>query len=140
LVVGPLRVPGALLEQIVQHAHDDFPNECCGIVATNGDRAVKVFPATNIHHSPTRFEIDGRDVIRILREIEDQGWELASIYHSHTRTAAYPSQTDVNFAANWPGVVWLIVSLENREEPSVRSFEIDDGGIVEVELELETLD
>ena len=125
-----------LLDEIVRHAHNDFPDECCGIVATNGDHAVKVFPATNIHHSPTRFEIDGREVIRVLREIEDEGWELGSIYHSHTRTAAYPSQTDVNFAANWPDVVWLIVSLENREKPSVRVFEIADGSIAEVELEV----
>ena len=129
-------VPGSLLDEIVQHARADFPNECCGIVATNGDRAVKVFRATNIHHSPTRFEIDGRDVIRVLREIEDQGWELGSIYHSHTRTAAYPSQTDVNFAANWPDVAWLIVSLENRKEPSVRLFEIADGAIAEVDLDV----
>jgi proteasome lid subunit RPN8/RPN11 len=125
-VVGPLRVPRALLDEIVRQAEDDFPNECCGIVATNGDRAVKVFPATNIHHSPTRFEIDGREVIGILR----------SIYHSHTRTAAYPSQTDVNFAANWPDVVWLIVSLENRDEPGVRVFEITDGSVAEVELDV----
>ena len=135
-MVTPLRVPRVLLDEIVRHAHNDFPDECCGIVATNGDHAVKVFPATNIHHSPTRFEIDGREVIRVLREIEDEGWELGSIYHSHTRTAAYPSQTDVNFAANWPDVVWLIVSLENREERSVRVFEIADGSIAEVELEV----
>jgi proteasome lid subunit RPN8/RPN11 len=131
-----VRLPRALLEEIVQHARDDFPNECCGIVATNGDDAVKVFRAVNVHHSPTRFEIDGRDVIRVLREIEDQGWELGSIYHSHTRTAAYPSQTDVNFAANWPGVTWLIVSLEDRESPSVRVFEIGNGSIDEGQLEI----
>jgi proteasome lid subunit RPN8/RPN11 len=138
LVVSPLRLPRAFLEEIVQHARDDFPDECCGIVATNGGEAVKVFPAVNLHHSPTRFEIDGRDVIRVLREIEDQGWELGSIYHSHTKTAAYPSQTDVNFAANWPGVIWLIVSLEDREKPSVRVFEISDGSIDECELEIVT--
>ena len=134
-MVAALRSPRGLLDEVVRHAREDFPNECCGIVARDGDRAVKVFPATNIHHSPTRFEIDGRDVMRILGEIDDQGWELGSIYHSHTRTAAYPSQTDVNFAANWPGVVWLIVSLEDPEQPSVRAFEITDGAIAEVELE-----
>jgi [CysO sulfur-carrier protein]-S-L-cysteine hydrolase len=125
-----------MLDEVVEHARNDFPNECCGIVARDGDRAVKVFRATNIHHSPTRFEIDGRDVIRILREIEDSGWELGSIYHSHTRTAAYPSQTDVNFAVNWPGVVWLIASLENSEQPSVRAFEIEEGAIAELEIDV----
>jgi proteasome lid subunit RPN8/RPN11 len=129
-------VPGPLQHEIVEHARADYPNECCGILATADGRAVKVFRATNIHHSPTRFEIDGRDVIRIMREIDEQGWELGSIYHSHTRTAAYPSQTDVNFAANWPGVSWLIVSLENQDEPSVRVFEIADGEITEAKLEI----
>ena len=131
-----MRISRTQLDRIVQHARDDFPNECCGIVATNGGDAVKVFAAVNVHQSPTRFEIDGRDVIRILREIEEQGWELGSIYHSHTKTAAYPSQTDVNFAANWPGVIWLIVSLEDRESPSVRVFEISDGSIDEGRLEI----
>jgi [CysO sulfur-carrier protein]-S-L-cysteine hydrolase len=131
-----VRFPRALLDQIIEHARKDMPNECCGIVATNGGEAVKVFPAVNVHHSPTRFEIDGRDVIRVLREIEEQGWELGSIYHSHTKTTAYPSQTDVNFAANWPGVVWLIVSLEDRGSPSVRVFEISDGSIDEGRLEI----
>jgi proteasome lid subunit RPN8/RPN11 len=131
-----VRVPRPLLDEIVEHAHEDFPNECCGIVAVNGDRAVRVFRATNIHHSPTRFEIDGREVIGIMREIEDQGWELGSIYHSHTRTGAYPSQTDVNFAANWPDVAWLIVSLERQDDPTVRVFEIAEGEIAEVDLEV----
>ena len=131
-----LRLPQALLDEIVRHAREDFPNECCGIVAINGDEAVKVFRARNVHHSPTRFEIDGRDVIKILREIEDEGWELGSIYHSHTRTAAYPSQTDINFAVNWPGVAWLIVSLERRDAPTVRVFEISDGAIAELDLDL----
>jgi proteasome lid subunit RPN8/RPN11 len=96
-----------------------------------------VFPAENVHRSPTRFEIDGRDVMRIQDEIDNEGWQLGSLYHSHTKTAAYPSQTDVNFAANWPGMIWLIVSLENFEEPSVRAFEIVDGGISERPLSID---
>ena len=68
-------------------------------------------------HSPSpipyrkRFEIDGKDVLRAINEFDDAGWELGAIYHSHTHTAPYPSQTDINFARNWPGVEWLIVGL-----------------------------
>jgi [CysO sulfur-carrier protein]-S-L-cysteine hydrolase len=126
-----VRIRRAFLEEILRQARDEYPNECCGIVATSDGEATRVFPAENLHHSPTRFEIDGRHVMHIQDEIDKQGWELGSLYHSHTRTAAYPSQTDVNFAANWPGLIWLIVSLEEPEKPSVRAFEIVDGSISE---------
>ena len=129
-----MRISRALLDDILRHASEEFPNECCGIVATSDGAATKVFRAENIHHSPTRFEIDGRHVIRIQAEVDERGWELGSIYHSHTKTAAYPSQTDVNFAQNWPGMVWLIVSLEDPERPLVRAFEIEGGTISEREL------
>jgi proteasome lid subunit RPN8/RPN11 len=75
--------------------------------------------------------------MRIQDEIDKRGWELGSLYHSHTKTAAYPSQTDVNFAANWPGMIWLIVSLEDTQEPSVRAFEITDGDVSERELSID---
>jgi len=129
-----VRISRAFLDDILQHAREEFPNECCGIVAMSDGEATKVFRAENVHASPTRFEIDGREVMRVQSEVDEQGWDLGSIYHSHTRTAAYPSQTDVNFAANWPGMTWLIVSLEDRDAPSVRVFEIDDGTIAEREL------
>jgi proteasome lid subunit RPN8/RPN11 len=132
-----VRISRAFLDQIVQHAREEFPNECCGIVGMNQGAAVKVYPAENIHRSPTRFEIDGRDVIRIMSDVEARGWELGSIYHSHTRTAAYPSQTDINFAENWPGMVWLIVSLEDPDQPSVRIFEIEQGAVGEHALSIE---
>ena len=56
-----------------------------------------------------------------------EGCELGAIYHSHTRSAPYPSQTDINFAANWPGVEWIIVGLAAGEEPEVRSYLIEAG-------------
>ncbi len=83
--------------------------------------------------SPFRFEIDGREQIRIHNEIEAAGKELGAIYHSHTRTEPLPSQTDINFAKGWPGVVWIIVGLADQE-PDVRAFTIDDGRVSETEL------
>ena len=84
--------------------------------------------ARNVHASPKRFEIDGRDVLAAMSEFEAQGWEIGAIYHSHTHTAPYPSQTDVNFAANWPGVEWIIVGLANPEAPEVRLLPDRGGG------------
>jgi proteasome lid subunit RPN8/RPN11 len=123
----------ALLERIVEHARREHPNECCGMVAVRGDRAVAVHEARNIAASPLRFEVDGIEVHRTIEEIEEGGAELGAIYHSHTRSDPYPSQTDVNFAAGWPGVEWLIVGLgRDGGEPTVRSFRIEDGRVSEV--------
>ncbi len=66
--------------------------------------------------------------------LRDRRLELGAIYHSHTRTAPYPSQTDINFAAHWPGVEWLIVGLADGADPEVRSYLIDDGQVREVEI------
>jgi [CysO sulfur-carrier protein]-S-L-cysteine hydrolase len=130
-----------LLEQVLAHAQAEAPNECCGVIAVlpdedgAGPRAVAVHPATNIAASPLRFEIDGREAMRLIDAIEGAGYELGAIYHSHTRTAPHPSQTDINFAASWPGVEWLIVGLSDPEAPELRSYLIEDGKVHEVALE-----
>jgi [CysO sulfur-carrier protein]-S-L-cysteine hydrolase len=127
-----------LLEEIVAHAREDAPNECCGVVAVAADgrpaRATEVRRARNVHASPKRFEIDGRDVLRAMSDFEASGAEIGAIYHSHTHTAPYPSQTDVNFAAHWPGVEWIIVGLADPSTPEVRSYLIEGGTVREVEI------
>jgi proteasome lid subunit RPN8/RPN11 len=125
-----------LLERIVAHARRDFPNECCGIVATRENVVVGVHEAENTAASPFRFEVDGLQLHRTLTAIEGRGEELGAIYHSHTRSDPYPSQTDVNFAAGWPGVEWLIVGLRDGSEPQVRCYRIDDGRISESDVEI----
>lgn len=131
-----------LLEAIVAHAREEAPNECCGVVAVAaaqvGDdraRAMGMRRARNVHASPKRFEIDGRDVLAAMREFEAEGWEIGAIYHSHTHTEPFPSQTDVNFAVNWPGVEWIIVGLADPARPDVRSYLIEEGVVREVALE-----
>jgi [CysO sulfur-carrier protein]-S-L-cysteine hydrolase len=135
-----VRIDAALLDRIVAHARRDFPNECCGMVALRDGRAVAIHEATNVAASPLRFEVEGREIIRAQDAFEDEGAELGAIYHSHTRSEPYPSQTDVNFAAGWPGVEWLIVGLRRDGEPTVRSYRIDDGVVTEVAVEVEVAD
>src|SRR5919198_1459720 len=87
-----------------ESARRDFPNECCGMIGMRDGAAVAVHEAANVAASPLRFEVDGLEVHRTIEAIEDGGAELGAIYHSHTRSEPYPSQTDVNFAAGWPGI------------------------------------
>jgi proteasome lid subunit RPN8/RPN11 len=132
-----VRINAALVERIVAHARRDFPNECCGMLGVRDGRAVAIHEATNLAASPLRFEVEGREVLQAQEAFEDDGAELGAIYHSHTRSEPYPSQTDVNFAAGWPGVEWLIVGLRRDGEPTVRSYRIDDGVVREVDVDVE---
>jgi proteasome lid subunit RPN8/RPN11 len=132
-----VRIERALLDRIVAHARRDFPNECCGMVAIRDGAVVAIHEATNVAASPLRFEVEGREIIRAQDAFEDDGAEMGAIYHSHTRSEPYPSQTDVNFARGWPGVEWLIVGVSRNGEPIVRSYRIDDGVIEEVEVQVD---
>jgi len=131
-----MRIPSALRDEIVAHSLEDAPNECCGLVAGRDGAASRVLRARNEFESPLRYNVHPQDLLRITGEIEDAGEELAAIYHSHTRSEAYPSQTDVNLAANWPDPLYLICSLEDPDAPVLRGFAIRDGAIEETELEI----
>jgi proteasome lid subunit RPN8/RPN11 len=128
-----------LLAELVAHAREEYDAECCGLLAytaaEDGERprAVRVHRARNVFASRKRFEIDGLELMHTIEEFEDAGLELGAIYHSHTHTDPYPSQTDINFAANWPGLEWVIVGLAGPE-PEVRCFVIDDARVMEVGL------
>jgi [CysO sulfur-carrier protein]-S-L-cysteine hydrolase len=134
-------IGAALLEDLLGHAREEYDAECCGMVAYDRDTpdgtplAVRVHRAENVFASRTRFEIDGKELLRTLNEFEDEGWELGAIYHSHTHTEPYPSQTDLNFAANWPGLEWVIVGLADRD-PEVRCYLIEGADVRELPLEV----
>lgn len=129
-----MRISRALLDELIGHARADAPNECCGIVSARDGEAVAVHRVRNAAASPLRYEMDGAEQYRVMEEIEDAGLELAAIYHSHTRSAPYPSQTDVNLAGWWPDQIYVIVGLVPVVD--VRAYRIVDGDITESPLEV----
>jgi len=130
-----VRIARELYDQLIAHARAEAPNECCGMIATADGRAVGVHPAENAAASPLRYEIDGRQQLEILTAIEDAGHELGAIYHSHTRTAPEPSQTDVNLAF-YPDALYVIVGVAG-DAPDVRAWRIAGGEVSEAELVVE---
>ena len=106
------------------------------MVASRDDEAVRVYRTTNVEASPLRFVIDGAEQLQVYNEIESEGLDLGAIYHSHTRTAPQPSQTDVNFSRAWPGVLWIIVGLA-EDDAEVRTWQIENGQVSEAELVVE---
>lgn len=130
-----MRISSELVDQIVAHALEDRPNECCGMVGGSDGEARTIYPAHNAFESPRRYTVDERDLFRITqREIPDAGEELVGIYHSHPNSEAFPSQTDINLAENWPDPLYLICSLADADNPVLRAFAIRDGAVEEVEL------
>jgi len=132
-----MRMSQKLIDEMVAHARDDLPNECCGMVGAVDGEAAVVIPVANAAASPLRYEMDPQGQYNALKEIEDEGKELLAIYHSHTKSAAYPSQTDVNQAVNWPDAIYLIVSLQDAEAPDVKAYWLKDLKIADVELIVE---
>ena len=142
-----MRISRALLDELIAHVREDPENEVCGVVAVEplpdeatpgSGRALAVHRARNVHASPLKFEIAPEELRKLWSACEEVG-ELGAIYHSHVRSEPYPSQTDVNFAANWPGVEWIIVGLAGGSEPRVRSYLIDGAGAVE-EVKIEEME
>jgi proteasome lid subunit RPN8/RPN11 len=135
-----MRIAAELLDQIVAHALEIPREECCGVVAVapsgGGEKlATQVYRAENIHASALKFEIGPKELYGLNETIEEQGWEIGGIYHSHVRSEPYPSQTDIGFAAGWPGLEWIIVGLASGEQPKVRSYVIDGARVDEVALQ-----
>lgn len=131
-----LVLPREFVDEMVRHAQEEFPNESCGIIAGKDGQAVQLYRMTNVEASPYRYYMDPKQLYQVYREIEDRGWELLAIYHSHTHSPAYPSATDVRLAS-WPDAYYILVSLQDRERPQVRAFRIVDGEVREEELVVE---
>ena len=129
-----MRIPRTLFDELIAHARADAPNECCGMIAATDGRAVALHPARNAAASPLRYEIDGMEQYRIQSAIEDAGLDLGAIYHSHTRSAPEPSQTDINLA-RYPDSLYMIVGVAGAED-DVRLWRIADGQVVEAPLEV----
>jgi [CysO sulfur-carrier protein]-S-L-cysteine hydrolase len=127
-----MRISRDLYEEMIGHAWEEAPNECVGMLAARDGEVVKLYRAANAAASPLRYEIDGGEQYRIQMEIYDADLELGAIYHSHTRTAPYPSQTDINLAF-YPEALYVIIGLAS-EEPEVRAFTIRDGHVADAEL------
>ncbi len=130
-----MKISQALIDEMVAHAREDLPNECCGMIGGVDGEATSVIRVENSAASPLRYEMDPQAQYDALKTIEDGGAELLGIYHSHTKSAAYPSQTDVNQAVAWPEQVYVIVSLA-EEEADVKAFLLKGLKIADVELDV----
>ena len=123
-------------DTLVAHARTEFPNEACALLAGppgDGSRVEKTFTLPNAEASPTFYVVEPRAQLAAMTEMDDRGWDLVGIFHSHTFTEAYPSRTDVELAA-YPDATYLILSLADLDAPVLRAFRIRDGVVTEEEV------
>ena len=131
-----MRIPRSFADAIIEQARVEHPNEACGLLAGTNGEATKLYQMANAERSPVIYRMEPSEQLRVFNDIEASGLDLVGIYHSHTRSPAYPSATDVSLAY-YPEAVYLIVSLANTDRPDLRGFRINDGKISEVELHIE---
>ena len=124
---------GVLYKEILEQGMREFPNECCGLIAAEAGAPVKVFAMKNADASPATYRLDGKEQLRVFDELDEHGWDLWAIYHSHTHSEAYPSETDVRLAF-YPDARYILLSLADREHPVLRSFFIHEGEVTEEEV------
>jgi proteasome lid subunit RPN8/RPN11 len=130
-----MRITDEMRDEIVAHAKEEAPNECCGMIGARDGEAVTLYRARNAEASPLRYVVDPRDQFRIMEEMDGRGEDLGAIYHSHTKSPAYPSQTDINLAEGWPDPLYVICSIVDGSSPELRAFAIRDERVEEVELD-----
>lgn len=132
-----LELARAQVDLMIQHAREEHPNECCGLLAGRGNRVEAVFRGRNADESPYTYRLDPQEHLQLFRQIDAMGLDLLGIYHSHTQSPAYPSRTDVA-KAYYPDAAYVIVSVLDSNAPvheaEVRAFRIRDGVITEEEL------
>ncbi len=130
-----LTITQEIVDQITAHARADHPDEACGVVAgpVGSDRPERFVRMENAERSPTFYRFDSLEQLKVWREMDDRDEEPVVIYHSHTATEAYPSRTDVSYAAE-PNAHYVLVSTREENETEFRSYRIVDGVITEEEV------
>jgi proteasome lid subunit RPN8/RPN11 len=132
-----LRIPAAMIDEIVAHAREDHPDEACGIIAgpAGSDTATRLVRMLNAERSPTFYRFDSGEQLRLYRQMDAADEEVIVVYHSHTGTEAYPSRTDISYAGE-PQAHYLLVSTREPDTEEIRSYRIRDGVVTEEPVEI----
>ena len=127
------RLDGVLFKEMVEHGLRAFPNEACGLLAGTDGVPVRFFAMRNLDASPVSYRLDPHEQLKVFDEMDDAGLDLLGIFHTHTHSEAYPSETDTKLAF-YPEATYLVMSLADREHPELRAFRIVEDEITEEEL------
>ena len=122
-----------VLDDVKAHARQEAPRECCGVLIGRGQAILESARALNLSDGTSRFLIDPRDHIRAMRDARTRQMDVIGFYHSHPRSPAVPSETDVA-ESGYAGAMHLIVGVAADDAPQARLFVIDGGAGRELEF------
>ena len=129
-----LRIPRKLADAIIDHAFQGFPLEVCGILGGTEGTISDIYRMTNTDRSNEHFMMDPREQFAVIKELRVKGLEMLAIYHSHPESPARPSAEDIRLALT-PNVSYIIVSLQEANNPVLKSFRITAGRVDPEEVE-----
>ncbi len=130
-----LRLSEAMAQEMIDHAQAEYPKEACGILGGSDGSPTKLYRLTNVDPDPVmRYNADPKELKHVTDDIYDRDEDVVAIYHSHTHSPAFPSATDVD-RAFYPESFYVLVSLQDRQHPDLRSFRIIEGKITETKVE-----
>jgi proteasome lid subunit RPN8/RPN11 len=126
-----------LVDAMVAHARRDHPDEACGVLAgpVGSDHPERFIEMVNAERSPTFYRFDSVEQLKVWRAMDAADEEPVVIYHSHTATEAYPSRTDISYAAE-PGAHYVLISTRDPDTHELRSYRIIDGEVTEEPVEV----
>jgi proteasome lid subunit RPN8/RPN11 len=131
--MATVQVKREILEAIVQHAEEEAPRECCGLLMGQGEIITHHRPMKNVLDSNVRYEMEARELFQFFRNLRAANQKHLGIYHSHPVSEAYPSETDVR-ESFYPDCAYFIVSLKNPHSPLVRAFRLLGDGVEELAI------
>ena len=125
-----IKISKSHLDEIIEHAREESPNECCGILVGTSNSVSQVRKITNDAKSPYRYVMNSQQQLNVLLDCDKNNLDMIAFYHSHTHSAAYPSDTDVRMAvqSGWLDIIYILVSLEDKSNPVVNSYSITENG------------
>lgn len=131
-----MRLSRSQYDALIELSRAAYPREACGLLAGEDGAVREVIALTNVEHNPTGcgWRADSREQYRAFERIDDQGWRLLGIFHSHPSSRAYPSDRDVEHAL-YPDARYVVVSLLDPDAPDVRAFRIAGGTVVDEPIE-----
>jgi proteasome lid subunit RPN8/RPN11 len=127
-----LEIEEKILTAMLEHGRREEPNEACGYLAAKDGVVSHYFELTNIDAAPDHYTMDPAEQFAVIRQIREQGLQVAAVYHSHPETPARPSVEDIRLAHD-PNMIYVIVSLMAGVDP-VRAYTIKQGKVAEVPL------
>jgi [CysO sulfur-carrier protein]-S-L-cysteine hydrolase len=128
-----VNIARSAVDDMLAHAREDAPNECCGLLVGTRQSIDRVIRARNSEASPTRYRIDAEDHFAAIHSARADGLRVVGAYHSHPKTAALPSPSDIAEAAGGSDFVYVIVSLKG-DDGNLFAYRLKGGSVIPVSL------